>query len=182
MGASVLISSLPLVVTAGTSIDRRDAVMPSRAAKPLLRNTKYGESCLDEKLLQSVNLKLLVVFAVLMREQSVTRAAKKMRLSQPAVSHSLKGLRAMFGDALFTRTSQGIVPTLRARALYENLVPSLETIESTVSKHPYSACGIVRVETVARRDGLDGCPQTDTHCERLIGSVINLSPKERFHD
>jgi LysR family transcriptional regulator, mexEF-oprN operon transcriptional activator len=68
---------------------------------------------LNEKTLQAANLKLLVVFAVLMRERSVTRAAEQLSLSQPAVSHSLKGLRAMFGDELFTRVYHGIVPTLR---------------------------------------------------------------------
>jgi LysR family transcriptional regulator, mexEF-oprN operon transcriptional activator len=88
----------------------------------------------NEKNFKNVNLNLLVVFAVLMRECSITRAAKTLVLSQPAVSNSLKRLRALFGDELFTRVSQGVVPTARAHSLYQNLLPSLETIEATLNE------------------------------------------------
>jgi LysR family transcriptional regulator, mexEF-oprN operon transcriptional activator len=88
----------------------------------------------NENNFRNVNLNLLVVFAVLMRERSITRAAGTLALSQPAVSNSLKRLRALFGDALFTRVSQGVVPTDRAHSLYQNLLPSLETIETTLNE------------------------------------------------
>jgi LysR family transcriptional activator of mexEF-oprN operon len=60
---------------------------------------------LNPKNFDNVNLNLLVIFAVLMRERSVTRASKILMISQPAVSHALKQLRALFADPLFTRTS-----------------------------------------------------------------------------
>jgi LysR family transcriptional regulator, mexEF-oprN operon transcriptional activator len=88
----------------------------------------------NENNFKNVNLNLLVVFAVLMRERSITRAAGTLALSQPAVSNSLKRLRALFGDELFTRVSQGVVPTDRAHSLYQNLLPSLETIEMTLNE------------------------------------------------
>jgi LysR family transcriptional regulator, mexEF-oprN operon transcriptional activator len=88
----------------------------------------------NENNFKNVNLNLLVVFAVLMRERSITRAAGTLALSQPAVSNSLKRLRALFGDDLFTRVSQGVVPTSRAHSLYQNLLPSLETIETTLNE------------------------------------------------
>jgi LysR family transcriptional activator of mexEF-oprN operon len=84
---------------------------------------------MNEKSFKGVDLNLLVVFAVLMRERSTTRAGERLFLSQSAVSHSLKRLRVLFGDELFVRASQGIVPTPRAEALYADLMPSLETIE-----------------------------------------------------
>jgi LysR family transcriptional activator of mexEF-oprN operon len=87
----------------------------------------------NENNFKNVNLNLLVVFAVLMRERSITRAAKTLLLSQPAVSNSLKRLRALFRDELFTRVSQGVVPTERAHSLYQNLLPSLEAIETTLN-------------------------------------------------
>lgn len=89
---------------------------------------------MNENNFKNVNLNLLVVFAVLMRERSITRAAGTLALSQPAVSNSLKRLRALFGDDLFTRVSQGVVPTSRAHSLYQNLLPSLETIETTLNE------------------------------------------------
>jgi LysR family transcriptional activator of mexEF-oprN operon len=99
----------------------------------MLLATKAGPS-VNENNFKNVNLNLLVVFAVLMRERSITRAAGTLALSQPAVSNSLKRLRALFGDQLFTRVSQGVVPTARAQSLYQNLLPSLETIETTLNE------------------------------------------------
>ena len=93
-----------------------------------------GILAVNENNFKNVNLNLLVVFAVLMRERSITRAAGTLALSQPAVSNSLKRLRALFGDDLFTRVSQGVVPTARAHSLYQNLLPSLETIENTLNE------------------------------------------------
>ena len=51
---------------------------------------------MNPKTFDNVNLNLLVIFAVLMRERSVTRASKILMISQPAVSHALKQLRALF--------------------------------------------------------------------------------------
>jgi DNA-binding transcriptional LysR family regulator len=64
-----------------------------------------------------VELGLLRVFDALVAEGSVTRASRRLRLSQPAVSKALNRLRRSFSDPLFVRTGQGLVPTERARAL-----------------------------------------------------------------
>jgi LysR family transcriptional activator of mexEF-oprN operon len=100
----------------------------------MLPASNAGSRAVNENNFKNVNLNLLVVFAVLMRERSITRAAGTLALSQPAVSNSLKRLRALFGDELFTRVSQGVVPTARAHSLYQNLLPSLETIETTLNE------------------------------------------------
>ena len=52
-----------------------------------------------------------------MRERHVTRAAERLYLSQPALSHSLKRLRESLDDPLFIRTEKGMQPTPRAQAL-----------------------------------------------------------------
>src|SRR5690349_12088822 len=64
-----------------------------------------------------VELGLLRVFDALSAEGSVTRASRRLRLSQPAVSKALNRLRRSFGDPLFVRTAAGLVPTARARSL-----------------------------------------------------------------
>lgn len=67
--------------------------------------------------LAAVNLNLFVVFEALMAEQHVGRAARRLGLSQPAVSHALAQLRVQLGDPLFVRTASGMLPTDKARAL-----------------------------------------------------------------
>ena len=67
--------------------------------------------------IRSLDVGMLRTFEALMLERSVSRAAARLFLSQPAVSASLQRLREVFGDPLFTRTSHGVVPTPRAVAL-----------------------------------------------------------------
>lgn len=67
--------------------------------------------------IRSLDIGMLRTFDALMRERSVSRAAARLFLSQPAVSASLNRLREVFDDPLFTRTAHGVVPTGRALAL-----------------------------------------------------------------
>ena len=64
--------------------------------------------------LSAVDLNLLVVFDALMQERNVTRAARRLALSQPALSHALGRLRHMLKDELFVRSPRGMIPTPRA--------------------------------------------------------------------
>jgi len=89
---------------------------------------------LNPKNFDNVNLNLLVIFAVLMRERSVTRASKILMISQPAVSHALKQLRTLFADPLFTRSNTGVKPTEHAQVVHKDLLASLETIEAILKK------------------------------------------------
>ena len=60
---------------------------------------------------------MLKALDALLDERSVTRAAERLSLTQPAVSGMLTRLRECFDDPLFTRTQRGIIPTLRALEL-----------------------------------------------------------------
>jgi DNA-binding transcriptional LysR family regulator len=64
-----------------------------------------------------VDSKLLVVFDALMSERSVTRAARRVGMSQPAVSSALARLRDVLKDELFLRVAGGVRPTPRALEL-----------------------------------------------------------------
>jgi DNA-binding transcriptional LysR family regulator len=83
-----------------------------------------------------LDLNLLVAFDALMSERNVTRAAARVGVSQPAMSAALSRLRKLFGDQLFLRGAQGLLPTPRARDLAEPLSQALSQIESTVVKKP----------------------------------------------
>ncbi|MDO6561997.1 LysR family transcriptional regulator [Amphritea sp. 1_MG-2023] len=75
--------------------------------------------------LSITDLNLLPVFQVLLEERSVTRAAGRLNLTQPAISRNLARLRSLFNDPLFTRTPKGLTPTPRAEELALQLHQSL---------------------------------------------------------
>lgn len=64
--------------------------------------------------IEAFDLNLLVVFDALLTDRNVTRAAKRLGLSQPALSNALSRLRGSVGDRLFDRTRDGMLPTPRA--------------------------------------------------------------------
>lgn len=68
------------------------------------------------------DLNLLPVFVALMEERSVTRAASRLGITQPALSNSLHRLRDMLRDPLFIRERYGIKPT----QLAEEIAPTIE--------------------------------------------------------
>jgi DNA-binding transcriptional LysR family regulator len=86
--------------------------------------------------LRRLDLNLLVAFQVLVREKSVSRAAERLFLGQPAMSGALARLRDVFQDELLVRTGRGMEPTTKALTLYAQLTPALESIRETVSEQP----------------------------------------------
>jgi DNA-binding transcriptional LysR family regulator len=67
--------------------------------------------------IRNLDLNLLKALDALLDERSVTRAADRLSLTQPAVSGMLNRLRESFDDPLFVRAQRGIVPTSRAEQL-----------------------------------------------------------------
>ena len=84
--------------------------------------------------LRRVDLNLLIVFETLMHERSVTRAAEKLFLGQPAISAALARLRSLFDDPLFVRTGRTMEPTARAHEIFALLSPALDSISTAVSR------------------------------------------------
>lgn len=80
--------------------------------------------------LSRVDLNLFVVFDTIFTEGSLTQAAHKLSLSQPAVSHALGRLRELLGDPLFARQGKRMVPTPFARNLIGTVRQSLQMLES----------------------------------------------------
>lgn len=82
--------------------------------------------------LRAVNLNLLLALDALLRERSVSRAAQRMGLSQPAMSNALAQLRTLFGDPLLVRAPGGMAPTPRALELEEPLRHGLAALADVV--------------------------------------------------
>ncbi|WP_409267257.1 LysR family transcriptional regulator [Massilia sp. BHUDP2] len=66
-----------------------------------------------------IDLNLLSVFQEVYRERQISSAARKLGLSQSAVSNALARLRRAFGDELFVRTASGMQPTPLATQMAE---------------------------------------------------------------
>ena len=79
--------------------------------------------------LSKIDLNLLVVLDVLLREKSVGRTAKRLNLTSSAVSHSLKRLRVLFGNELLVRDGRRMVLTARGESLAESLPSLLSQVE-----------------------------------------------------
>lgn len=78
-----------------------------------------------------INLNLLKVFAILMRERQVSAAAKSLHLTQPAISNSLQQLRDLFQDELLIRGPKKMQPTQKALLLapqIDQVLTQLETL------------------------------------------------------
>ncbi len=82
--------------------------------------------------LASIDLNLLVVFDALVAEGHVTRAAERIGLTQPAVSHALNRLRALFGDPLFVRSPRGMMATPLAQDIAPSVRSILEQVEGVL--------------------------------------------------
>ncbi|WP_145522299.1 LysR family transcriptional regulator [Yersinia ruckeri] len=78
--------------------------------------------------LRAIDLNLLVILDVLLSERHVSRAAKRLYMSQPAVSHALNRLRYLLDDELLVRVAGGFQLTRRAAALIEPLKEVLEKV------------------------------------------------------
>jgi DNA-binding transcriptional LysR family regulator len=86
--------------------------------------------------LQSLDLNLLLVFEALMEERSVTRAAARVGLSQPAMSNSLARLRSAFNDQLLVRTASGMSPTSTALKLIIPVRTALAQLRTAIEDKP----------------------------------------------
>src|SRR5436190_1727850 len=82
---------------------------------------------------RAVDLNLLKAFDALTSERAVTRAAARIGLSQPAMSHALARLRSLFADDLFVRTPTGMEPTARAREIAPLVAAAIEHIEAALN-------------------------------------------------
>ena len=82
---------------------------------------------------RTLDLNLLRVFDEVMTERSLTRAARNLSLTQPAVSNALRRLRETLGDELVTRVGQGMAPTPRALQLWPTVREALRQLEASLS-------------------------------------------------
>lgn len=121
--------------------------------------------------LAGIDLNLVVALHALLEERSVTAAARRIGLSQPAASHALSRLREHFGDPLLIRSGRAMVPTPRAQALtgeVRRVVGELERLLSTVEVAPEA----LQIDFRLATDDYVGA----TLLPRLVGRLAELAP------
>lgn len=69
--------------------------------------------------MSNLDLNLLAVFDAIMSEGSITKAASKVGMTQPAVSNAVSRMRLVWNDPLFIKSGRGIKPTPKAEALWQ---------------------------------------------------------------
>lgn len=82
--------------------------------------------------LRNIDLNLLVILDAVLSEQNVSRAAEKLGLTQSAVSHALRRLRAEFKDELLVRNGRQMALTWKASQIRDGLHAALSQIEEVV--------------------------------------------------
>lgn len=86
--------------------------------------------------ISKIDLNLLLIFHTVMEEQTTVKAAARLGLSQPAISHGLNRLRGLLSDRLFVRSSRGVIPTPKALAIEPIVRELLERAEKVFFDPP----------------------------------------------
>jgi DNA-binding transcriptional LysR family regulator len=125
--------------------------------------------------IRNIDLNLLKVLEELLRQRSVTRAAERLGLSQPAVSRSLGRLRQIFDDPLFVRSSGQIRPTPLALELQGRVANILDETRDLLRPRvfdPASESGTVRINA----------PDSATFVvmSKVFGRLGSIAPKVEF--
>jgi DNA-binding transcriptional LysR family regulator len=101
---------------------------------------------------RTLDLNLLRVFDQVMAERNLTRAARNLSMTQPAVSNALSRLRDALGDRLVTRSGYGVEPTPRALALWPAVSDALRQLENTLAPGDFVAGEATNTFTLAMAD------------------------------
>jgi len=102
--------------------------------------------------LRRIDLNLLVILDALLAERHVTRAAERLHLSQPAVSHALARLRELLNDPLLERVGSTLVPTARALELAPPLAEVLTQVQALLAPETFDAATVSRGFRLAMSD------------------------------
>lgn len=122
--------------------------------------------------LRLINLNYLPVLREVLRQRSFSVAAKKLHISQPAISNTIRVMRGHFDDELLVRSGKGMELTTKGEELLQLLeiaLSQIETVVGGVASNLGTATGTVRIATV---DNIIGA---------IAGPLSRLSAEEAPH-
>jgi len=130
------------------------------------------------------SLQDLECLSALLELRSAKRVADQLGISQPAVSHALRRLRAFFSDSLFVREGTGLRPTQRALELREQLRDVALAVDRLVIAAPFDPTRLSRTFAIACADYLQAelgsC--LGARLNDAPGASLNFVPIEPGHD
>lgn len=97
-------------------------------------------------------LNLLMVFDAIMTERSITRAADRLAMTQPAVSNAVSRMRTAWNDELFVKDGRNIQPTVHARNLWSQIKEPLSRLSDAVDPKAFDPATAKRTFRVAVSD------------------------------
>jgi DNA-binding transcriptional LysR family regulator len=102
--------------------------------------------------IKQIDLNLLTIFEAVMTELNVSRAAERLNLTQPAVSHALRRLRRITQDELFIKVPTGVSPTPKALELWEPIREGLLQIRQALTPMTFDPATSQQTFTLSMAD------------------------------
>jgi DNA-binding transcriptional LysR family regulator len=134
-------------LSARASVSSEIAGLSDRhAGTPPVRGTPAAPAAINWG---AIDLNLLIVFDAVMQERNLTRAGRRLGLSQPAASHALARLRTTLKDDLFVRTPEGMQPTARAQQMAEPVRDALRVLRLTLEPEEFDPAVATRTFNIA---------------------------------
>ncbi|MEO1291212.1 MAG: LysR family transcriptional regulator [Pseudomonadota bacterium] len=125
--------------------------------------------------ISGLDLNLLRVFDAVYRDRNATKAARRIGLSQPAVSNALSRLRTQLNDQLFQRAPEGLRPTPRADALAGPIRAALALLEEAIEGPEFLPAQTRRIFRIAAVDYA-----TTSFLPHVAARVASEAPKARL--
>jgi len=132
-----------------------------------------------------MDLNLLIALHALMEERSVTGAARRLFVSQPAMSRMFRRLQTMLNDELLIRTPKGYQPTCRATALYAELQTTLPKLQALLNRskfEPGKAKGVFRIGSSDWGAAVLVPALVRIVADRARGVQLDVVPKQNTHE
>jgi DNA-binding transcriptional LysR family regulator len=125
---------------------------------------------------QRIDLNLLVAFDAIYRSRNLTAAGRGLGLSQPAMSHVLGRLRAIFDDPLFVRLPRGLHPTPVADEVAPVVMEALGMIRGSLDRRTFDAATSTRIFNIGMGDIAEV-----VHLPQLVRELHNVAPHVRLN-
>lgn len=97
-------------------------------------------------------LNLLIIFDAIMTEGSISRAAERLAMTQPAVSNAVNRMRSAWKDDLFVKSGRNIKPTLKASNMWEQIKKPIDDLSSVIKPTSFEPLKSTRTFRIAAAD------------------------------
>jgi DNA-binding transcriptional LysR family regulator len=128
--------------------------------------------------MSEIDFNLLIALEALLAEGSVAGAARRLNLSESAMSRTLSRLRAATGDPILVRAGRDMVPTPHAEALRQQVGPLTQAVRNVLqpADEAFDPASLDRVFAIRANEGF-----VEAFAARLVSAAAAAAPKLRLH-